>query len=79
MALLYLLIFINYPIRIFLRVSGRNDLFFKGYVLTLLFSLLAVKPLLLHWQIAGALAGLAGAQLILLGYWVLHLQIGKRL
>lgn len=79
MALLYLLIFINYPIRIRLRVSGRNDLFFKGYVLTLLFSLLAVKPLLLHWQIAGALAGLAGAQLILLGYWAIHLQIGKQL
>jgi len=78
MALLYLLILINYPIRIHLRVSGRNDLFFKGYVLALLFSLLTVNPLLEHWQILGALIGLGGAQLLLTGFWATQIQIWKR-
>lgn len=69
MAILYLAIFLGYPIRIAVRVLILNKNFFLGYLLSLLFSLLSFNYLLKEWHLVGAIIGLIVSQLIVLTYW----------
>ena len=69
MAILYLIIFLGYPIRITVRVLILNKNFFLGYLLSLLFSLLSFNYLLKEWHLVGAIIGLIVSQLIVLAYW----------
>lgn len=74
MSVLYALIFIGYPVRIAIRALVLNKIFFKGYVLTFFFGLLSSYLLLSFFNLAGAIAGLIGSQIILLTYWQLQLR-----
>jgi O-antigen/teichoic acid export membrane protein len=77
MTLLYVVIILNYPVRILIRITGQNHLFFQGGVLSLVFSLLVFRYFIVHWGITGALAGLIGSQLLMMTYWHYHLQKNK--
>lgn len=69
MALLYFVIFIGYPIRMAIRMMVLNRLFFIGYVISFLFSLISFNYLLSEWHLMGAIIGLIVNQLIILSYW----------
>ncbi len=69
MAILYIFILLNYPVRIFIRTAGQNHLFFEGYLLSLAFSLTSFKFLLQTWGISGAIAGLIFSQLLMMAFW----------
>ncbi len=74
MAVLYVLIFINQPLRIAIRVLILNRYFLYGYLLSLGFAIISSAYLLSNFGLLGAIAGLAGSQLILIIFWqsVLH-------
>jgi O-antigen/teichoic acid export membrane protein len=76
MAVLYVLIFAGYPVRIAVRALIMNKVFFEGYVLTFLFGLATSWLLLTHFELAGAVAGLILSQIILLVYW--YIKLAKR-
>lgn len=69
MVLLYVFIFIGYPIRIAIRILVLNRVFFTGYLLSFIFSLLSFNFLLSNWGMDGAIIGLIFSQLITLVYW----------
>lgn len=69
MCILYILIFLGYPIRIAIRALILNKKFFMGYVFSLLFSLLSFNFLLKEWGLKGAIIGLIVSQCIVLSYW----------
>ena len=69
MAVLYLFIFIGYPIRMAIRALVLNKHFFLGYIFSLLFSLSSFNFLLDSWNLTGAIIGLIISQIILLSYW----------
>ncbi|MFT5385387.1 MAG: O-antigen/teichoic acid export membrane protein, partial [Saprospiraceae bacterium] len=69
MAVLYFVIFIGYPTRIAIRMMELNHLFFFGYVISFLFSLLSFNFLLKEWHLWGAIIGLITNQLILISFW----------
>ena len=77
MTLLYVVIILNYPVRILIRVTGQNHLFFHAYLISLAFSLLVFKYFITQWGISGALAGLTGSQLLMMVYWQYHLYKNK--
>lgn len=69
MCLLYFIILVGYPIRICVRMLVMNKAFFTGHFISLLFSLLAVRFLLEHWQVNGVIIGLIANQLLMLLFW----------
>ncbi len=69
MVILYILIFIGYPIRIGIRIMMMDKIFFTGYCFTLIFNLLTFKYFLSQWSISGVLTGLILSQIILIIYW----------
>lgn len=69
MAVLYLLIFVGYPVRLAIRALLLNKHFFIGYSLSLIFSLLSFRFMLHNFELMGALAGLMASQLILISFW----------
>jgi O-antigen/teichoic acid export membrane protein len=69
MSVLYLFIFIGYPIRIAIRMLILNRSFFEGYLISLVFSLISFKYLLATWNLWGAITGLIISQIILIAYW----------
>lgn len=69
MAMLYLLIFIGYPIRIAIRVFMLNSHFFVAYVATFIFSFLTAKIIISHWNLYGVILALMLNQLLMLSYW----------
>lgn len=69
MAVLYFVIFAGYPTRIAIRMMELNHLFFVGYVLSFIFSLLSFQFLLKEWHLWGAIIGLVSNQLILFSFW----------
>lgn len=74
MAVLYLIIFLGYPIRIMIRIQLLNQSFFIGYVLSFVFTLLSFQWLLVNYSISGAVLGLILNQLIMLVYWQFQLK-----
>ncbi|GAA5038705.1 hypothetical protein GCM10011506_36860 [Marivirga lumbricoides] len=69
MSVLYLIIFIGYPVRLAIRALVLNKHFFVGYILSLVFSLISFRFMLTHFQLVGALIGLIASQLILISFW----------
>lgn len=69
MAVLYAVIIAGYPVRIAIRVLMLNRAFFMAYLLVFVFTLLASKYLVSHWELTGVMASLIINQLIILGYW----------
>lgn len=74
MAILYLIIFMGYPIRIMIRIQLLNQSFFIGYLFAFLFTLLTFQWLLVHYSISGAVVGLILNQIIMLVYWQFQLK-----
>lgn len=69
MAFLYLIILLGYPIRLAIRALVLNQYFFTGNLLALSFGLLSFQYLLEQHQLMGAVAGLIGAQIVVLLFW----------
>jgi O-antigen/teichoic acid export membrane protein len=69
MAVLYFFIFINYPIRIAIKVLVLNKIFFYGYVISFLMSLVSFHFFLKYFGLYGAVAGLSINQLVMTFYW----------
>ncbi len=69
MVILYVFIFIGYPIRLSIRLLILNRVFFIGSLLSFFFSLFSFDFLLKCWGINGAVIGLISSQLIVLSYW----------
>lgn len=77
MALLYLLIYFGYPLRMFIRLTKKNQFVFVGYFLSFLFSLCTFHFFLKHWSLTGAVIGLMTNQLLLMVYWKYILTVKK--
>ena len=69
MAVLYLVIFLGYPLRIAIRVYMLNRDFFIAYSASFVFSLLSAQYLISQWLLYGVIAALVGNQLLMLAYW----------
>jgi O-antigen/teichoic acid export membrane protein len=69
MVFLYVFIFLGYPIRIAIRILVLNKVFFTGYLLSFVFSLITFYFLLSEFEMNGAIIGLISAQVVTLGYW----------
>ena len=74
MALLYVIIFVSYPVRILLRIHVLNRTFFIGYVFSFLASLFSFHFLLGQFGLWGACIGLMMNQLIMFVYWNVELK-----
>lgn len=77
MALLYIFILINQPIRVAVKALVLNKHFFFAYALSLVFSLIASDFLLRNYEVFGALTGLIASQIILFLYLQRQLKIQK--
>lgn len=74
MVVLYLIIFLGYPIRIMIRIKLLNQSFFFGYLFAFAFTLISFQWLLANYSISGAVLGLISNQLIMLLYWQFQLK-----
>ncbi|WP_298118741.1 hypothetical protein [Flavobacterium sp.] len=68
-AVLYFFIFLSYPIRIAVRILVLNKIFFVGYLLSFVFSILTFHFLLNYSGLYGAVSGLICNQIIMILYW----------
>jgi O-antigen/teichoic acid export membrane protein len=68
-SVLYFFIFLSYPVRIAIRVLVLNKIFFIGYLLAFVSSLLTFHFLLKYSGLYGAVVGLIINQIIMLFYW----------
>jgi O-antigen/teichoic acid export membrane protein len=69
MAILYFFIFLNYPIRIAIKVLVLNEIFFYGYVISFIFSVVSFHFFLKYFGLYGAVAGLTINQFVMTIYW----------
>jgi O-antigen/teichoic acid export membrane protein len=68
-SVLYFFIFLSYPIRIAIRILVLNKIFFFGYVLSFVSSLLSFHFLLNSFGLYGAVSGLILNQIIMILFW----------
>jgi O-antigen/teichoic acid export membrane protein len=68
-AVLYFFIFLSYPVRIAVRIMVLNKIFFIGYLLSFVSSLLTFHFLLKYSGLYGAATGLIINQIIMILYW----------
>ncbi|OYU85545.1 MAG: hypothetical protein CFE24_01185 [Flavobacterium sp. BFFFF2] len=69
MAVLYFFIFLSYPVRIAVRILVLNKIFFIGYLISFVCSLLTFHFLLKYSGLYGAVLGLIINQIIMILYW----------
>jgi O-antigen/teichoic acid export membrane protein len=69
MALLYVVIFLGYPVRIAVRVFMLNRHFFIAYAASFAFSFLTAKAIIIQWNLTGVIVALILNQLLMLAYW----------
>lgn len=74
MAVLYVFIFLSYPLRIAVRVLVLNKIFFTGYVLSFITSIITFHFLLQNYGLNGAVIGLIFNQMVMMGYWYFELN-----
>jgi O-antigen/teichoic acid export membrane protein len=79
LSVLYLFIFLGYPVRIAIRVLLLNRAFFFGYLLSAVFGFLAARQFIGWWGVDGVITGLIGSQLLMICYWLFILQKKKLL
>jgi O-antigen/teichoic acid export membrane protein len=68
-SVLYLFIFLSYPVRIAVRILVLNKIFFFGYLLSFASSLLSFHFLLNSFGLYGAVSGLIINQIIMILFW----------
>jgi O-antigen/teichoic acid export membrane protein len=68
-SVLYFFIFLSYPIRIAVRILVLNKIFFFGYVLSFVSSLISFHFLLNSFGLYGAVSGLIINQIIMILFW----------
>ncbi|MFD2602748.1 hypothetical protein [Flavobacterium suzhouense] len=68
-CILYLFIFLGYPVRISIRVLILNKTFFIGYLMSFISSIATFHFLLEFYGLYGAITGLIINQLIMMIYW----------
>jgi O-antigen/teichoic acid export membrane protein len=73
-AVLYFFIFLSYPVRITVRVMVLNKIFFFGYLLAFISSILTFHFLLKYSGLYGAVIGLILNQIIMILYWQSQLK-----
>ncbi len=69
LAIIYVVMTINYPIRMMIRSNSFEKEFFIGYVLMFFFSTITAAYLIKNFQLYGVLIGLLGTQIIAFVYW----------
>lgn len=69
MVILYVIILINYPVRMLIRLHEMNHLFLSGYIISFALSLSTASYLLSNFQLTGAIIGLGLNQLVLFAIW----------
>lgn len=74
MAVLYAIIIIAYPVRLFVRITELNKSYFAAYLISFLFSLVSYHFFLSHFGVLGAVSGLIINQLILQATWLVVLH-----
>ena len=74
MVLLYLIILIGYPVRLLVRITELNKIYFIAYFSSFIFSALSYHFLLTHFGIMGAISGIIINQLILQVTWLVALN-----
>lgn len=72
-SILYLFIFLFYPIRIIIRALALNKSFFIGYFFSLVFGVIFSPYLIQHFGLSGAIIGLIASQFILCFVWLIYL------
>lgn len=72
-ALLYLLIVIAYPIRVLIRASGFNQIYFFAHVVSLIFILISAGFLIRNYQSAGIVVGMMLSQVLMASIWIIFL------
>jgi O-antigen/teichoic acid export membrane protein len=78
MVILYVIILINYPVRMLIRLHEMNHLFLSGYIISFALSLSTASYLLSHFQLTGAIIGLGLNQLVLFAIWQYSLHKKER-
>ena len=68
-AVLYFFIFLSYPFRIAVRILGLNNIFFIGYLISFVVSILIFHFLLKYFSLYGAVWGLIINQIMMILYW----------
>ena len=79
LCVLYFFIFIGYPVRISIRVLLLNKVFFTGYLVSAIFSLIAAGSFIRWWGVYGVIVGLIFNQWLMLSYWLFILKKKKLL
>lgn len=78
MVILYVIILINYPVRMLIRLHEMNHLFLSGYIISFALSLSTASYLLSNFQLTGAIIGLGLNQLVLFAIWQYSLHKKER-
>ena len=74
LTITYVFVVIACPLHMALRIFGLNRAYFGGYALAAVFSMSTAYLFIHFWSLAGVMAGVALAQLILILYWLTILQ-----
>jgi O-antigen/teichoic acid export membrane protein len=78
MVILYVIILVNYPVRMLIRLHEMNHLFLSGYIISFALSLSTASYLLSNFQLRGAIIGLGLNQLVLFAIWQYSLHKKER-
>ncbi|SIS30546.1 Membrane protein involved in the export of O-antigen and teichoic acid [Chryseobacterium joostei] len=73
-SVLYIVILYGYPTRIAIRILEQNKVFFIGYCISFMFSLLSFHFLLKYFELYGAVSGLVINQVLMVVYWKILLN-----
>jgi len=78
-ALLYVLILIAYPIRVLIRASGYNQIYFAAHVAALVLTLTTAKFFIENYLSIGIIIGMIFSQLLMTLIWIIFLYRKKHL
>jgi O-antigen/teichoic acid export membrane protein len=78
-ALLYVLILFAYPIRVLIRASGYNQIYFAAHVAALFLTLLTAKFFIQNYLSIGIILGMILSQLLMALIWIAFLYRRKHL
>ena len=73
-CLLYVFVFLNYPLRFALRSLEDTQPIFTSYLATTLFTLLSAAPIIKYWGLSGMIGGLIICQFISIGVYLYALR-----
>lgn len=79
LAGLYILILIGYPIRVYIRASGFNSIYFTAHLASLIMMVLSASFLINSFQTSGVLMGMILNQLIMIIIWIGYILLKKQI